>query len=109
MMMWTKSAIHSLNADSDQGNVHQIRTQSPRAVDRDGSGSDAASAGSRLLPYIPSGTPQAIAYQLFLHIVEAEEMSLSLPPAEGKHAANREWILSTYAQCLRAVRDGKVE
>ena len=109
MMMWTKSAIHSLNADAEHGNVHQIRTQGPRAMERDGSASDAAAAAPRLLPYIPSGTPQAVAYQLFLHIVEAEEMSLSLPPAEGKRPASREWILSTYAQCLRAVRDGKVE
>jgi hypothetical protein len=109
MMMWTKSAINSLNSDSEHDNVHQIRTPSPRAVVRDGSGSDAAAAASHLPPYIPSGTPEAIAYQLFLHIVEVEEMYLTLPPTKGKWPAHREWILSTYAQCIRVVRDGKLE
>lgn len=108
MMMWTKSAINSLSSDSEHENVHQIRTPSARAAERDGSGLESASAKSSL-PQLRDGTPEAIAYQLFLHIVEVEEMYLTLPPTKGKWPAHREWILSTYAQCIRVVRAGKTD
>ena len=49
-------------------------------------------------------TPEQIAYKLFLHIVAREEASLA--PGHGKNPVDRRWILSTYAECMKAVRHG---
>jgi hypothetical protein len=47
-------------------------------------------------------TPEQIAYKLFLHIVAREEASLA--PGHGKNYVDRFWILSTYAECMKAVK-----
>ena len=51
--------------------------------------------------HIGENSPEQVAYQLMARIAHAEE--LALHGVTGKRA-NREWILSTYAECLKVVR-----
>ncbi len=46
------------------------------------------------------GSPQHVAYRLMECIAHAEGMSLN---GRQEDAPDREWILSTYAQCLQTV------
>lgn len=108
MMMWTKSAINSVNSDPEDGPVHTIRQSTEREAAAAQASGATASANPRVL-HIHDGTPEAIAYQLFLHIAEMEEMYLTVPPTKGKWPAHRPWILSTYAQCIKAVKEGRVD
>jgi hypothetical protein len=49
--------------------------------------------------HIGENSPEQVAYKLFNHIANAEKKVLVGP----NPSANREWILRTYAQCLRTV------
>ena len=59
---------------------------------------------NEVLGSLSDGSAEKIAYQLFLHIAEAEGIELSGQPASGGHRADRKWILSTYSECIWAVR-----
>jgi hypothetical protein len=52
--------------------------------------------------HIGENSPQHVAYQLFRHIAAVEGKSFNAGKSE---AANRKWILDTYAECLRTVLD----
>jgi len=61
-------------------------------------------ADQPITQHVHDNTPEQIAYNLFLHIARLEEKSLNQPnPATGT-AADRDYVLSTYAQCLQAVK-----
>ncbi len=47
-------------------------------------------------------TPEEVAYKLFNEIAYAEDKRVR--NYGGKQAPTRQWILDTYAECLRAVR-----
>lgn len=52
--------------------------------------------------HIGDNSPEQVAYKLLQDIAKCEGMDLF---ADGKKiVASREWILSTYAQCLMTVR-----
>jgi hypothetical protein len=62
--------------------------------------------------HIGENSPEYVAYRLMLDIAEAEGKRFSKPaPGYGgsSQVADRDWILNTYRQCLRAVRDPHVE
>lgn len=50
--------------------------------------------------HIGENSPEYIAYRLMLNIASCEERTLH----SGAKAADREYILTTYQQCLRAVK-----
>lgn len=50
--------------------------------------------------HIGENSPEHVAYQLFRHIASVEGKQLAQAHAS---AANREWILRTYRQCIEAV------
>jgi len=52
------------------------------------------------------GSPEAVAYALFERVCYAEGKDIGLTP-DGKGAGerpSRNWIFSTYAECLEAVK-----
>ena len=64
--------------------------------------------------HIGENSSEYVAYRLMLDIAEAEGKRFSKPvPGYGgsgsSQVADRDWILNTYRQCLRAVRDPHVE
>ncbi len=108
MMMWTKNAV-SLSRDGEGSNVHDIRGAGLRSRDDDVAGlarGDSAPRTAQQLVHVQEGTPEQIAYKLFLHIVEQED-PFAKPAAH--HLERRQYILSTYAQCVRAVRTGNAD
>ena len=55
--------------------------------------------------HIGENSPERIAYKLFQHIADAENMALVAKPISAdRHVANRKWILDTFAECLTTVR-----
>jgi len=53
-------------------------------------------------------TPHVVAYQLLLGIAVTEGKSLQGTTAGGLFAvADKDWLLNTYIDCLRAVQDLK--
>ena len=48
-------------------------------------------------------SPEAIAYKLFLHILEAKDFR-SGGSGDNQPKPERRWILDTYAECLLAVK-----
>lgn len=50
-----------------------------------------------------SGTPEQVALEL-LHLVAAGETV----SGDGTKAHNKEWILDTYADCLRATKGNRI-
>jgi hypothetical protein len=60
-------------------------------------------AAAKILP----SSPEGIAYLLFRHIIELEGLSAEAgrSAATSTRRADRHWILNTYAECLRTVRD----
>lgn len=52
--------------------------------------------------HMGENSPEYVAYQLLHIVAEAEKVSLSAD--ENHDMPDRDWILSTYAQCLLAVR-----
>lgn len=110
MMMWTKNAVNPSQPDSSGGTVHQIRGPSFRAADGDVVSTvtaDGAPATGTRVVHVHEGTPEQIAYKLFHHILEMEEVYVTRPAVKGNIAGHRQYILETYAQCIRAVRGEK--
>lgn len=52
--------------------------------------------------HIGENSPEYIAYKLFLNIAQVEKRTLN-PAIGAANSADREFILRTYAQCLRTV------
>ena len=62
--------------------------------------------------HIGENSPEYVAYQLMLDIAECEGKRFSKPApgyGSGISVVDRDWILNTYRQCLRAVRDPHVK
>lgn len=55
--------------------------------------------------HIGENSPEEVAYKLYQEVARCEAAS-SNPHSQGNRTATRKWILSTYAQCLKTVRDG---
>jgi hypothetical protein len=49
--------------------------------------------------HVGENSPEQVAYKLFSHIADVEKKTLAGPDVN----VSREWILRTYAQCLRTV------
>ncbi len=61
-------------------------------------------ADSAPVVHIGENSPQQVAYKLMEKVATVERKSInsSSPDASGWSAADRAWILDTYAECLRA-------
>lgn len=49
--------------------------------------------------------PEQVAYMLMCDVMGAENRVAALNPREGYQAADRKYLLDTYAECLLAVRN----
>lgn len=49
-------------------------------------------------------SPENVAYRLLVLIADLESKTLHGNPAKDRTNADRQWILDTYAECLRAIR-----
>jgi hypothetical protein len=47
---------------------------------------------------------ESVAFRLMLLVADLENKTLHGNPARERTLADRQWILDTYAECLRAVR-----
>jgi hypothetical protein len=53
--------------------------------------------------HIGENSPEQVAYKQMLEIANVERKTLhASAPSSGWTAADRKWILDTYAECLRA-------
>lgn len=48
-------------------------------------------------------SPEYVAYRLLLNVAYVEDKKIAPSTLVGK--ADRKWLLDTYAECLKAVRD----
>jgi len=55
--------------------------------------------------HIGENSPERIAYLLMRDIAIVERKVFNNHPADGAAKADRKWILDTYAECIRAIRD----
>ena len=105
MMMWTKNAVNPSQPDAAGGGGRQSRVPSPHSVDGEPATmtpDGAPPAGTRVV-HVHEGTCEQIAYKLFLHILEMDEVYDAAPNAKGDLVAHRQYICNTYAQCIKAV------
>jgi len=124
MMMWNKNTGQPLRSHSDVLKTAERLSVETTARQDAGTGSgspqpaaqvdtDLANASTVVpttgVPVIPGneGSPEGVAYKLFLHIVAMERVSLA--PGHGYWQHDRRWVLSTYVDCLKAVKHGIVE
>ncbi len=122
MMMWTKNTAPNLKPRGDIVNIADRSSAETEAGAHDGTpgrraegtpGSDQAQTdrGTAMadtpIVHINENSAEQVAYKLFLHIVAREDAELA--PGRGKWPVDRRWILSTYSECLRAVRHGVVD
>ena len=49
-------------------------------------------------------SPESVAYRLLTLIADLESKTLHGNPAKERTNADRQWILDTYAECLRAIK-----
>ena len=49
-------------------------------------------------------SPESVAYRLLVLIADLENKTLHGNPAKDRTNADRQWILDTYAECLKAIR-----
>ena len=49
-------------------------------------------------------SPESVAYRLLVLIADLENKTLHGNPAKDRTNADRQWILDTYAECLKAMR-----
>lgn len=56
---------------------------------------------------VVTGTPEEIALRLLELVAAAEDKSLGQPVRTRTNAADREWIMQTFQECLLAVRQPK--
>jgi hypothetical protein len=103
MMMWTKNAINAPQPDSsstvqpnDAAGASAAEAVAPTLA------SDVQRVAPRII-HVHESTPEQIAYKLFEHILELEDVYVTRPSARSI-PAHRQYILDTYAQCIRAVR-----
>ena len=54
--------------------------------------------------HIGENSPEHIAWKLFHDVAAVEGKALHRNPGPNQEPANRQWILDTYAECIRAVR-----
>ena len=54
---------------------------------------------------INENSPEYMAYRLFQDIVHVENKILHASQNEPNRVANRVWILQTYSECLKCVRE----
>lgn len=55
--------------------------------------------------HIGENSPEQVAYKLMGHIADVERKSIhQSQPTGGWTAADRKWILDTYAECLQAAK-----
>jgi hypothetical protein len=54
---------------------------------------------------VVENSPEHVAFLLFREIAKSEKKNIINPPQAATEAADRKWILDTYAECLRAVKD----
>ena len=54
--------------------------------------------------HMGENSPEQVAYRLLGHVMNSERMSFNQNPSEGYKNANRKYILDTYAECLKTVR-----
>lgn len=52
-------------------------------------------------------TPEQVALELLKMIANVEQKDFMPPAGQNKSMADRAWILQTYAECLRCVREPK--
>jgi hypothetical protein len=123
MMMWTRNTAQNLKPRGDVVNIadgscaeteagHGNGTSSRRADGNPEPDQAQTARGTTMMTdtpiiHINENSPEQIAYKLFLHIVAREDVELA--PGRGKWPVDRRWILSTYAQCLKAVKLGVVD
>jgi hypothetical protein len=50
-------------------------------------------------------TPEKVALDLLYIIAHLERRALHSGASEGWTSADRQWVLSTYTECIRAIRD----
>jgi hypothetical protein len=49
-------------------------------------------------------SPESVAYRLLQLIADLENKTLHGNPSKDRTNADRQWILDTYAECLRAIK-----
>ena len=54
-------------------------------------------------------TPEQVALSLFQLIANVEQRAMHSGATGGWRSADRQWILSTYAECLRTVQEPKTK
>ena len=54
--------------------------------------------------HIGENSPEEVALKLLRVIAEVERKSLHANPSNGYQTVDRNWLLSTYSECLSAVR-----
>ena len=57
--------------------------------------------------HIGENSPEEVAYRLMSKIANAEQKVLLSSPRSEENSADRQWILDTYAECLRAVHGAR--
>ena len=53
--------------------------------------------------HIGENSPEEVAYRLMSDVADVEQKALHSNPSTDHTSADRQWILDTYAECLRAV------
>lgn len=59
--------------------------------------------------HIGENSPEQVAYKLMRDVANVEGKAFHKNPTGGNTAADREWILNAYADCLRAVHGHRPE
>lgn len=54
--------------------------------------------------HLGENSPEQIAYRLMLHIADCEGISVTGLDGDGFKPADRKWIMDTYAECIRMIR-----
>jgi hypothetical protein len=57
--------------------------------------------------HIDGNSPEAVAYKLLHHIAVVEGRVFARFPENGCTPVDRKWILETYFECLRVMRETK--
>jgi hypothetical protein len=54
--------------------------------------------------HIGENSPEQVAFRLMKEIADVEGKVFHTSPGNGRQAADRRWILSTYRECLMTVK-----
>ena len=55
--------------------------------------------------HIGENSPEQVAFKLMFNIARVEGKVLHRNPEDGEETASKEWLLDTYAECLRIVKN----